>query len=173
MATVARKKPSPRYLALIENFPLMPIGSKAELRAAQTMIDGLLRKALHSDEQAYLDVLTQLVEVYENEHEPIEASTPSELLAFLMEARGVNSTEVSSGAGIAPSIISDIRTGTRSLSKANCRDLAAYFRVSPLVFLEAMLVPEKLSRESKRRPRVTAGSSSRSPGRRGSGKPTR
>src|SRR5579872_2385309 len=56
------------YLTLIREFPLRPIRSEADLDGAIAMIDALTdRGELRPDEQDYLDVLSKLVEEYEDE----------------------------------------------------------------------------------------------------------
>ena len=59
------------YLELIKEFPLVHILDNKTMITAQGMIDRLLAKDLDKGAQQYLDVLTDLVEKYEDEHEPI------------------------------------------------------------------------------------------------------
>ena len=41
-------------------------------------------------EEAYLDVLSDLVKKYEDEHHPIPDASPAEVLKFLIEDRNTN-----------------------------------------------------------------------------------
>lgn len=141
MATAVRQKSDAGYRALVDAFPLVPIKSKTHLKAAQEVLDGLLCRELDASEEDYLEVLTQLVAHYENEHEQISPPTLAGLLNFLMDARQVTAIDVAKSTGIAESTLSQIRSGKRSCSKANCALLADYFKISALAFLEAT-VPE-------------------------------
>lgn len=68
----ARKLPvsataSDAYLNLVRPFPLTPIRDDARLAEAVKVIDYLLRCDLDAGQQDHLDVLTDLVESYEDE----------------------------------------------------------------------------------------------------------
>ncbi len=133
------KEPSASYLRLIRRFPLRPIRSEAELDRATAVIDELLdRDDLDPAEQDYLDVLGDLVERYEVEAHPIDAAglTDAEMLAFLIEQKGVKQVDVARGAGVAESTVSEILAGKRKLSRGQVEKLARYFRVGPGVFLQ-------------------------------------
>ncbi|HMJ62880.1 MAG TPA: helix-turn-helix domain-containing protein [Bryobacteraceae bacterium] len=82
-----------------------------------------------------LKLLAALIEDYERKRWPRKRpkSSPSEMLAFLMEENGLKQTDLSD---IAPqSNISAILRGKRSISKAIALRLAKRFRVSPELFL--------------------------------------
>ncbi len=76
------------YLALIRRFPVRPIMSEAELDQATALVNELLdRTRLDSAEDDYLDVLSDLIERYEDKHHPIEDVSADEMLEFLIEKR--------------------------------------------------------------------------------------
>ncbi len=129
------RQASPNYLALVRAFPLRPVRSERELDGAIQMLDRLLdRPNLGRDERDYLDVLSSLVERFEESRHPVPASTDAELLAHLLEARGVTQAEVARDTGIAESTVSAALKGTRALTRQHIARLAAYFRVSPAAF---------------------------------------
>jgi HTH-type transcriptional regulator/antitoxin HigA len=124
------------YLALIRRFPLRPIRSEAELDRATAVINSLLDRAkLDAAEDDYLDVLSNLVERYEDKHHAIGEATESEMLRFLIDQKGVRQAEVARAAGIAESTISAVLADKRKLTRQQISKLAAYFHVSPAVFL--------------------------------------
>jgi HTH-type transcriptional regulator/antitoxin HigA len=123
------------YFDLVTQFPLRPIHSDAELEGAVRMVDSLLdRRDLGPEEEDYLEVLADLIERYEAEAHPIAPVSDAEMLAHLIEAKGVAQTEISTATGIADSTISEILNGKRSLSRSHIGKLARYFNVSPNVF---------------------------------------
>jgi HTH-type transcriptional regulator/antitoxin HigA len=129
---------SDHYLALVRRFPLRPIRSEAELDAALAVIDALTeREDLDPGEADYLDVLSDLVERYEDQAHPIRAASDAELLAFLIDQRGVKQVQVARATGIAESTLSEVLRGKRQLTRGQIAKLAGYFRVEPRVFLRS------------------------------------
>ena len=126
------------YLKWILRFPLRPIRSDRELDQAVSMINALLdQEKLDRGEQDYLDVLSDLVEHYEEEQHPIPPAGESEMLAFLMDVKDLNQTRLAHQAGIASSTISEVLTGKRQLTRQHIEKLAAFFQIPPGVFLSA------------------------------------
>ena len=124
-----------RYFELVRLCPLLPIRSEGALDRALEMIDSLIdQKRLDSDEQGYLDILSDLVESYEEKHHPIPPPSDAALLQHLIEARGATQAEVSRATGIAVSTLSEILSGKRTLPRFKIGRLANYFHVSPAVF---------------------------------------
>ena len=123
------------YLGLVATLPLRPIRSERELDRATKMIDLLLdRPKLTKAERDYLDVLTDLVEKYEAVAYPTEPASDAEILAHLLEARGLSQTELAAKVHIAGSTISEVLHGKRKLRREHIGRLAAFFGVSPAVF---------------------------------------
>ncbi len=80
-----------------------------------------------------LEYVSRLIEAYEDEHYPIEDSTPGQMLAFLMDQHGHRQKDL---AGVATqSVISDILNDKRVPTPAQIKKLAAMYRVNPSVFL--------------------------------------
>jgi HTH-type transcriptional regulator/antitoxin HigA len=118
------------YLDLVLAFPLSSIRSDAHLAEAQSVMDGLLAKPTLDDGAAtYLDALSDLVSVYEDEHHAIEPASDADMLRHLLEARGVTQAQLSQGAGIAKSTISEVLAGKKPFSRQMIRKLATYFNV--------------------------------------------
>ncbi len=125
------------YFALVKEFPLAHIRDDAHLEAAQAMIDRLLEEPGDQGTEAYLDVLTDLVESYEDEHHPIPDASESDVLRELMRSHGLSQQKLSKEVGIAQSTLSAVLSSGRSLTKAQVVTLAKFFHVSPGAFLSA------------------------------------
>ena len=67
---IARTLPE-TYFALVRQFPLTHIQDEMHLELARRKLDELLQQDLDEGNEAYLEALTDLVGVYEDEHEPI------------------------------------------------------------------------------------------------------
>jgi len=124
------------YLEWVRRFPLRPIRSERELDQAIAVIDELIGQKKRSREaEDYLDVLSDLVEKYENVHHPIPDATPVEMLQFFIEDRKTNQRAVALGSGIAVSTISEILAGRREVNLEHMQKLARFFNVDVAVFV--------------------------------------
>jgi HTH-type transcriptional regulator/antitoxin HigA len=127
------------YFTLVREFPLKPIESEKELDQATAIINRLVDRGfddLTAGEDAYLDVLSDLTKKYEDEHHPIEDVTESEMLAYLIENKGVTQRAVADATGIPESTISDLLAARRNFNRGHIEKLAPYFGVSPAVFFK-------------------------------------
>lgn len=118
------------YLELVLAFPLSSISSEAHFAAAQRVMDRLLAQGkLNAGEETYLDALSDLVGVYEDEHHAIEPASDADMLRHLLAAKGVTPAQLSQAAGIAKSTISEVLAGKKPFSRQMIRKLADYFKV--------------------------------------------
>jgi len=120
---------------LAESVPTV-IRTEEEYDHAIEQIEKLLKKGdrISAEEEHLLDLLSTLVEKYEDEHYPIEPAAPHEILQHLMEARGLKQKDVvhlfgSSGRA------SEAINGMRPISKTQAKALAEFFHVSTDLFL--------------------------------------
>jgi HTH-type transcriptional regulator / antitoxin HigA len=133
-----RENASDRYFTLIRNYPLRPLRSDEELDQAIAMIDRLLaRGGLAADEEDYLDVLSDLVEKYEDDHYPIQPVSGIDALRHLVESSGKTRATIAAEAGLPESTLSEVLLGRRRLNTRHIGILARYFRIDPGVFLDA------------------------------------
>lgn len=126
---------SDAYLDLIGEFRLAPIRDDAGLDRAVAMIDRLLAMDRDEGAQDYLDVLTALVEDYEDRAVELPDASEADVLGELMRLHGLTQTALSREVGIVQSTISDVLKGRRSLTKGQIVSLAGRFKVDPSVFL--------------------------------------
>ncbi|MFM7843933.1 MAG: type II toxin-antitoxin system HigA family antitoxin [Planctomycetota bacterium] len=125
-----RGKGRDSYLELVLAFPLSSIRSDEHLNQAQRVMDRLLAKAkLDDGEQTYLDALSDLVAVYEDEQHVIEPASDADMLRHLLESKSVTQIQLSQETGIAKSTISEVLAGKRPFSRQVIRKLADYFQM--------------------------------------------
>ena len=118
------------YLELVLAFPLASIHSDEYLEEAQVVMDRLLAKGrLDHGEEMYLDALSDLVTVYEDEHHAIEPASDADMLRHFMEAKDVSQVQLHRDTGIAKSTISEVLGGKKAFSRRMIRKLADYFEV--------------------------------------------
>jgi len=135
MATRAKPRPiGDTYFKLVREFPLVPIRDDEHLEQAIAVINRLLTQERDDDEEAYLNVLTDLVEAYEDEHVPIGDASEADVLRELMRANGLSQAALAKQVGIQQSAV---LSGKRSLTRDHITKLADYFQVEPTAFLPA------------------------------------
>jgi HTH-type transcriptional regulator/antitoxin HigA len=118
------------YLELVLAFPLASIKSDEQLQEAQKVMDQLLaRGELDDGEEMYLDALSDLVAVYEDEHYAIEPASDADMLRHLMEAKDVTQAQLSRDTAIPKSTISEVLAGKKPFSRQMIRKFADYFSV--------------------------------------------
>lgn len=83
----------------------------------------------------FMQLLIELVQAYELRAHPMPDATPAEMLAFLMEQRGVTQKQVEAGTGIPQGNLSKLLRGERVFTADHARKLGGYFRVNAGDFL--------------------------------------
>jgi HTH-type transcriptional regulator/antitoxin HigA len=129
--------PAGSYFRLVRDFPLVHIRDREHLAQAQATIDRLLCRDLDDGEEAYLDVLTDLVDAYEEEHVTIPDAPEADVLRELMAANRLSQPALAGAVGIAQSTLSAVLNRKRALTRSQVTALAGFFRVSPAVFFPA------------------------------------
>jgi HTH-type transcriptional regulator/antitoxin HigA len=81
----------------------------------------------------YVQLLTVLIEAWDNAHHAIENASPVEVLQTLMAANNLKQKDLASILGT-ESIVSEILNGKRKLTAEHISRLSKRFRVSPAVF---------------------------------------
>ena len=87
-----------------------------------------------AEEDAALDLMVRLIKDYEEEHHSLPDPSPHEMLAYLMEKRGLKQVDlvpIFNSRGY----VSDVTNGKRAISKAHAKQLAAFLNVSADLFI--------------------------------------
>jgi len=132
---------SDSYFALVKRHPLTSIKNEQELDAAQAVVDNLLREDLDDGGLAYLDALSDLVIVYEQGHHAVAPLPPHELLAHLLEERGLSQADLARTTGLAKPTVSDLVTGKRPFTVKQMQVVANVLGLPEIVFMPKSLKP--------------------------------
>ena len=89
---------------------------------------------LTPEEREYSELLTVLIEAFEEARYRLEGSTPDSRLRSLMEEHGLRQRDLLDVFG-SRGVASEVVSGKRAISKAQARKLAVRFRVSGDLFL--------------------------------------
>jgi HTH-type transcriptional regulator / antitoxin HigA len=126
---------SPAYSALLVRFPPRVIRSEEQ---NESYIHALYeleqnQNSWTSEEAELADLLTLLIENYEEQQYQLPKSSPLQMLQFLIDQHGLKQKDLVDVFGT-PSIVSEVLNGKRELSKEHIRRLSARFHVSPELF---------------------------------------
>ena len=92
------------------------------------------REDLSPEEEALAEVLTLLIEDYEQKHYPLPGVSPNESLKALMEERGLKHKDIWPVLGN-KGAATEILNGRRSISKAQAKRLSNFFHVPVDLFI--------------------------------------
>ncbi len=127
---------------------IAPIRTEADCAAALAEIERLMDAEPETPEGDRLDVLSTLVEAYEQRHHPIEAPDPVAAVEFRMAQMGLSRKDLEPLIG-SRGRVSEVLSGKRSLSLAMIRNLHRELRIPAEV-----LIQEKRGKVARRQTRV-------------------
>lgn len=125
-------------LLLMETLPSV-ISNEKELERLTEEVNRLLTKGIRAnglspEEERLLELLSVLIESYEDEHYPMPEAAPNEILKFLMEQNDYQQKDIVHIFG-SSGITSEVVNGKRSISKTQAKRLAEFFKVSVELFI--------------------------------------
>ena len=125
---------SAAYAQLLAKIPPKVIRSEAENEHYVAALYELEQKrALSREEKELADLLTLLIEDFEERRYPLPRATPRQALSFLMEQHGLRQKDLLDIFG-ARSTVSEVLSGKRGLTKEQISRLSRRFQVSPEIF---------------------------------------
>lgn len=125
------------YADLVVKVLPTAIRSEEEHKIMLANIYELMSKSedkLSPEESRLLETLAILVESYEDEHYPMPRIPPNEVLKFLMNENSYKQKDIVHIFG-SSGVASEVVNGKRSISKAQAKKLAEYFKVSVELFI--------------------------------------
>jgi HTH-type transcriptional regulator / antitoxin HigA len=123
---------SAAYKTLLAETAPQAIRTEAENDAAIRRIEELEKGG--AAERKLADLLTVLVEAFEEEHYPVSRKvTPVEVLKELMEANGLKQKDLTD-IFVTPSIVSEVLSGKRNLTIQHIKRLSKRFHVPADLF---------------------------------------
>ena len=126
---------SPAYTALLAQIPPKIIRTEEENdRYIEALYQIEQRQVTWSPEEKDLaDLLTLLIEDFEEKHHALPKAPPLAVLQFLMDQHDLKQKDLAEIFGT-PSIVSEVMNGKRELNKEHIRRLSERFHVSPELF---------------------------------------
>lgn len=126
---------SPEYEALLRKIPPKVIRTEKENEAYTEILYELDRRSsrLTVAEKELADLLTLLIQDFEEKRYRLPRGKPLDVLRFLMEQHNLLQKDLADVFGT-PSIVSEVLNGKRELNKQQIARLSARFNVSPELF---------------------------------------
>jgi HTH-type transcriptional regulator / antitoxin HigA len=132
--TAAVKFNKAKYRKLVASALPAVVETEAENERLLAIIEPMMSRELTPEEEKLFDLLVKLVEDFEERYYPIGESSPTEMLKFLMEQRGLRQRDIVHLFG-SSGVASEVINGKRAISKNQAKALAEFFRVSPELFI--------------------------------------
>lgn len=126
---------SPEYNALLTKFPPRVIRTEKENEAYTEILRDLDQRSrkLTAAEKELAELLTLLIEDFEEKRYQLPRARPLDNLRFLMDQHGLQQKDLVDVFGT-PSIVSEVLNGKRDLNKDHIKRLSERFHVSPELF---------------------------------------
>ena len=109
------------------------IKSKEQYETYCNILEELIIQDINASKDE-IDLLTLLIEKWDNEHTTLNDSEPIEILISLMAEQNLKSKDLSDVLGLTKGTISKILNYNKGLSKDTIRKLSDYFKVSQETF---------------------------------------
>lgn len=124
------------YAALLSSTLPAVIRSEAENDRCIRLLEELDRKGtrMSAAERRMAELLTLLIEDFEEKHYVLKAASPVEVLGELIRANNLKQKDLIDIFGT-PSIVSEVLNGKRQFTTEHIRRLSRRFHVSPEVFI--------------------------------------
>lgn len=118
------------YAAVLAKYPPKVIRTEAENEHFTSILYELDQRfdMLTEAERDFADLLTLLIEDFEEKHYTLPKASPAEVLRFLMDQHSLKQRDLLDIFG-SPSVTSELLNGKRELSKDHIRKLADRFAV--------------------------------------------
>ena len=125
---------NPAYTRLLAKVPPKVIRTEAENEYYIEALYSLEQKrSLTREEKEFSDLLTLLIEDFEERRYQLPRATPLQALSFLMEQHGLKQKDLWDVFGTR-SVVSEVMGGKRKLTLEQVRRLSQRFHVSPEIF---------------------------------------
>lgn len=125
-----------RYRELLQEALPVVIRTEREYQRLLRSVARMMEKPdaeISEEEGRLLEMLSILIEEYEDRAHPLPKFEPHKMLAYLVRERNLKASDL--WPILPKSRVSEILSGKRGISKAQAKSLAAFFRVPVELFL--------------------------------------
>lgn len=113
-----------------------PISDKVSYENTVAIVDALAGQTLNRDQEDYLEILSEVIETYEEASQPtFPRLTVTKLLQFLLEENDMTGEDLANLLQVDRSVAYKILKGTRNLTTDHIRKLCERFSVRADLFI--------------------------------------
>ncbi len=126
-----------KYARLLSKALPVKIRTETEYDRINTLVRELVNRDeedLPPEEERLLDLLSDLIQQYDEEHYPVKDLTPHEILQSLMDDNSLRHKDIWQLFG-SQGVASEVLNGKRAISKAQAKRLGNFFQIDPGVFI--------------------------------------
>jgi len=125
------------YAELVALHVPRPIHDKVSYENTVAVVDAIVGAQLNEDQDDYLEILSQLIETYEDAHvKPPRKVAGIKLVRFLLEENDMTGDDLAGLLGVDRSVAYKILKGTRNLTAEHIRKSADRFLISADALIE-------------------------------------
>ena len=128
---------APIWVDLRQRLGLSPIHNKAQFKHMVQLMNSLVDEVCGNEKHPLADLLEivgDIIAVYEDRHHPIADAEPREVLRLLMEQNNLQQKDLATELG-SQSVVSEVLSGKRAINARQAKALGVRFAVSPGAFL--------------------------------------
>jgi len=124
-----------KYAKVLGEYKPRPIHTEEDNERAIAILERLdASEELSPEQEALAEILTTLIEKFEEERYALSAASPSQILRELLEANGLKQTDLAKLIG-SKGIASEILSGKRRISRSLAQIFAERFHVPYRLFV--------------------------------------
>jgi HTH-type transcriptional regulator / antitoxin HigA len=124
------------YEELVRLYPPRKIHDQVDLENATEAADWIALRAKNDAQLDYLELLGDLMDEYENAGKTGKASSPLEILNYLIGENDISTRGLGKILGIDHSVAARILRGERTITVDHAKSLGARFKMDPKAFLK-------------------------------------
>ena len=121
------------YKKLVAKTPPKIVRTEEQNEQYVKVLFDLTSRKMTKEESEFADLLTLLIEDFEEKNYALPKASPTETIRFLMDQNGLKQKDLIDVFGT-PSIVSEVLRGKRDLNKDHITRLSECFHVSPELF---------------------------------------
>jgi HTH-type transcriptional regulator/antitoxin HigA len=121
------------YKKLVTKTPPKIVHTAEQNEQYLKVLFDLTSRKMTKEESEFADLLTLLIEDFEEKHYALPKASPIETIRFLMDQNDLKQKDLIDVFGT-PSIVSEVLNGKRELNKDHITRLSERFHVSPELF---------------------------------------
>jgi HTH-type transcriptional regulator/antitoxin HigA len=122
---------------MVQQLKYKVIRNETQYKAYCDLLENMLSlKRKTKTVQDEIDLLTLLIENYDEANHPFQKLTPAIILKTILAEHQMKAVHLSSLLGVSEGLVSDMLSGKKSISKKNIKIISEYFKINQSFLFE-------------------------------------